>query len=67
MRVYHGSFIEIAEPIIEQLILDFNFDTETATDKFFTSSTFIKLANERTASYDNDWQIIYEALKKELS
>jgi hypothetical protein len=58
---------EFAEPIIEQLILDFNFDTETATDKFFTSSTFIKLANERTLFYNNDWQIIYELLKKELS
>jgi hypothetical protein len=58
---------ELSEPIIEQLILDFNFDTETATDKFFTSSTFIKLANESTAFYKNDWQIIYELLKKELS
>ena len=66
MRVYHGSFIEFAEPIIKQLVLDFNFDTETATDKFFTSSTLIKLTNENTAFYNNDWQIIYELLKKEL-
>jgi hypothetical protein len=49
-----------------RVILDFNFDTQTATDKLFTSSTFIKLANERTTFYKNDWRTIYEFLKREL-
>ncbi len=56
----------LAEPIIERLILDFNFDTEIATDIFFTSATFIKLTNGSTAFYKKPWQEIYELLKKEL-
>lgn len=56
----------LAEPIIEQLIIDFNFDTEIATDIFFTSATFIKLTNESTAFSTKPWQEIYELLKKEL-
>lgn len=56
----------IAEPTIEQLVLDFNFDAETATDIFFTSAIFIKLANENTAFYKKPWQEIYQLLKNEL-
>ncbi|MDR2148344.1 MAG: DUF3990 domain-containing protein [Tannerella sp.] len=57
---------EIGEPLIEQFILDFNIDEETATDKFFSSDTFAKLADESTKFYKKTWQEIYELLKQEL-
>lgn len=57
---------EIGEPVIEQLILDFNIDEETATDKFFSSNTFAKLADKNTEFYKKSWQEIYELLKQEL-
>jgi hypothetical protein len=57
---------EISEPLIEQFIIDFNIDEETATDKFFLSNTFEKLADESTEFHKKSWQEIYELLKQEL-
>ncbi|MDR0332640.1 MAG: DUF3990 domain-containing protein [Dysgonamonadaceae bacterium] len=58
---------EIGESLLEQFILDFNIDEETATDKFFSSNTFAKLADESTELYKKTWQEIYELLKQELN
>ena len=60
------NIIMISEPLLEQLVIDFNIDEETATDKFFSSNTFAKLADESTGLYKKPWQEIYEMLKKEL-
>ena len=57
---------EIGELLIEQFIVDFNIDEETATDKFFSSNTFEKLADRATEFYKKTWQEIYELLKQEL-
>ena len=57
---------EIGKSLIEQLVLDFNFDEEKATDIFYSSDTFGKLANELTELYKKPWQEIYEILKIEL-
>jgi hypothetical protein len=57
---------EINEPLIGQFISDFNIDEETAADKFFSSNTFAKLADEATEFYKKTWQEIYELLKQEL-
>jgi len=57
---------EIGEPLIEQFILDFNIDEETAADKFFSSNTFAKLADGTTELYKKTWQEIYELLKQEM-
>ena len=57
---------EIGEPLLEQFILDFNIDEETAADKFYSSKTFTKLADESTELYKKPWQEIYELLKQEL-
>ena len=59
--------VDISEPVIENLMFDFHVDEETATDKFYTSNTFAKLADESTQLYQKPWQEIYEMLKKELS
>ena len=58
---------EIGEQLLEQFVMDFDIDGETATDKFFSSKTFAKLADERTKLYKKSWQEIYELLKQELN
>ena len=57
---------EISEPLIEQFIIDFNLNEEVATDKFFSSNTFAKLADESTELYKKPWQEIYELFKLEM-
>jgi hypothetical protein len=58
---------EIGEPLLEQFILDFNIGDETAADKFYSSKTFARLADESTEFYKKSWQEIYEMLKQELN
>jgi len=57
---------DISEAIVEQLVFDFDFNEETATDKFFSSNTFSKLSDVSTLFYKKSWQEIYEMLKIEL-
>ncbi len=57
---------EIGEPLLEQFIIDFNIDEETATDKFYLSKTFAELADESTELYKKSRQEIYELLKQEI-
>jgi len=56
----------IGEPIVEKLVTDFGFDEKTATDKFFTSNTFSKLADISTQLYKKDWTEIYKLLLNEF-
>jgi len=62
----HRYIVDISEPIIENLMLDLNIDEEKATDLFYTSKTFVQLADEKTELYKKVWQEIYEFLKIEL-
>ncbi|GHT88469.1 hypothetical protein FACS189474_3780 [Bacteroidia bacterium] len=55
----------ISEPIIENLITEFGFDEEKATDIFYISKTFSKLSDKNTEFYLKQWQEIYELLKNE--
>jgi len=57
---------EIGELLLEQFMLDFNFDEEKAADLFFSSETFGKLADETTEFYKKNWIEIYELLLNEL-
>ena len=61
-----SKFLHIGEPIVEKLITDFNFDEKTATEKFFSSNTFSKLADTSNQVLQKSWQDIYEMLKIEL-
>ena len=56
----------IGELLLEQLMLDFNFDEEKAADLFFSSETFGKLADETTGLYKKNWTEIYKLLLSEL-
>jgi predicted RNA-binding protein YlxR (DUF448 family) len=58
---------EIGESLLEQFVMDFDIDEETAADRFFSSKTFAKLADESTEFYKKEWQEVYELLKQELN
>jgi len=57
---------DIGELIVEKLVTDLGLDEETATDKFFSSNTFTKLADTKNKLYENDWTEIYKLLLSEL-
>ena len=61
-----SKFLHIGEPIAGKLVTDFGFDEKTATDKFFSSNTFSKLADTSTKLYEKDWIEIYKLLLTEL-
>ena len=56
----------IGEPIVEKLVADFGFDEKTATDKFFASNAFSKLADISNQLYKKDWTEIYKLLLNEF-
>jgi hypothetical protein len=58
---------DIVFPIIEKLIIDKGFTKIIATDKFYDSQTFSKLADKTTMFYEKDWTEIYKLLLKELN
>jgi len=60
------DIVMISEPIIEKLIVDFNFDEEKATNLFFGSDTYSKLSDTETKLYEKNWTEIYKLLLSEL-
>jgi hypothetical protein len=59
------EIVMISEPIIENLIVDFNFDEEKASNLFFNSETYSKLSDTETKLYEKDWTETYELLLSE--
>ena len=60
------DIVMISEPIIEKLIVDFNFDEEKATNLFFGSDTYSKLSDTETKLYEKNWTETYKLLLSEL-
>ncbi|MDR0230548.1 MAG: DUF3990 domain-containing protein [Dysgonamonadaceae bacterium] len=60
------DIVMISEPIIEKLIVDFNFDEEKATNLFFASETYSKLSDLETKLYEKSWDETYKLLLSEL-
>jgi len=58
--------VMISEPIIEKLIVDFNFDEEKATNLFLGSDTYAKLSDTETKLYEKNWTEIYKLLLSEI-
>ena len=56
----------ISEPILEALMTEKKLNEEAATDAFYKSATFSKLADASTRLYERPWGEIYEMLKQEL-
>jgi predicted NACHT family NTPase len=61
-----SKFLHIGEPIVEKLVTDFGFDEKIATDKFFSSDTFSRLADTSIQFYKKDWTEVYKLLLNEL-
>ena len=66
-RRWVSKFAHINEPLIEQLMLDFDCDAEKAADLFFSSATFTQLAHTASKLYERPWQEIYRMLKAEIT
>ena len=60
------DIVMISEPIIEKLILDFDFEEEKATNLFFDSKTYSKLSDIKTKLYKQNWTETYKLLLSEL-
>jgi len=58
---------DISELIVEKLVIDFNFDEQTAADKFFSSNTFAILSETNNKLCENDWTEVYQLLLNELN
>jgi len=58
---------DISELIVEKLVTIFDFDEQTATDKFFSSNTFTMLSDTKTKLYEESWEHIYVLLISELN
>jgi hypothetical protein len=56
----------LGEPIVEKLVIDFDFDEQTAGDKFFSSGVFSKLTDTETELCKADWKEVYRLLLDEL-
>ena len=54
------------DDITQALMLDFGMSETKATDMYYSSKTFDRLADERSELYTKTWQEIYKMLKKEL-
>jgi uncharacterized protein (DUF927 family) len=60
------DIVMIAEPIIENLILDNQIDATEASDLFYNSKLFENLSDKTTKLYKKSWQEIYKMLQKEI-
>jgi hypothetical protein len=60
------DIVMISEPIVEKMMIDFNFDEERATNLFFDSDTYNKLSDKETQLYEKDWTKTYKILLNEL-
>jgi hypothetical protein len=66
-KVNVSKLARIGESLLEKLMLDNQIDEVKATDLFYNSETFTRLADESAELYLSPWQEIYEMLKKELN
>ncbi len=58
---------DLSELIVQKLILDFDFDEQTATEKIFSSKTFAKFLNTVNSFSMENWKEVYTSLIKELN
>ena len=61
-----SKLLHIGEPIVEKLVIDFGLDEKTATNNFFSSNTFLRLADTSNHLYEKTWIEIYKLLLNEL-
>jgi len=57
----------IDKSVLQALITDYGINEVDATDKYYTSDIYTRLADETTEFYKKDWTEIYKFLKQELN
>ena len=60
------AIYDIGDNVVQSLMIDYDINELEATDRYYTSNTYTKLADESTEFYRKSWQEIYELLKQEL-
>jgi hypothetical protein len=60
------KIFKIDNEIVKALVKDFEMSQIQATDVYYTSNTYTRLADESTNLYQKPWQEIYQMLKNEL-
>jgi hypothetical protein len=61
------KIMHIDNDIIQSLMLEFGKNEAEATDIYYISDTYARLADESAELYKKPWQEIYEMLKAEIS
>ncbi|MDR0733898.1 MAG: DUF3990 domain-containing protein [Dysgonamonadaceae bacterium] len=62
-----SEIAKIGESLVAKLMIDNEMDELQATDLFYNSKFFSRLADENTKLYKKSWQEIYEMLKREIT
>jgi hypothetical protein len=60
------AIYDIGDKVVQSLMTNYHINELEATDRYYTSKTYTKLANETTQFYKKKWTEIYELLKTEL-
>ena len=61
------AIYDIGDNVVKSLMIDCGIGEMEALDRYYTSATYTRLADESTAFYQRPWQEIYEMLKNELN
>ena len=60
------AIYDIGDNVVQSLMTDYDINELEAADRYYTSNTYTKLADESTEFYKKTWQEIYGLLKQEL-
>ena len=61
------EIIHIDNNIVQSLMTDYGMSELEASDKYYKSKTYTRLADETNEWYKKNWQEIYDGLKRELN
>lgn len=64
---YVNHIVRTNEKLIVQLMLDLKIDELQASDLYYKSALFTKLADKNTKLYQKSWEDVYEILKNEIN
>jgi hypothetical protein len=65
--IINSKIRHIGNDVLQALMTDYGINEIEAADKYYTSKTYTKLADEVTEFYKKDWTEIYKLLKQELN
>ncbi len=63
--IYSATF-HISDEVMQSLMSDYDLSEIEAADLYYSSQTFVRVANESTGFYKKSWDEIYAMLREEL-